>query len=161
MIQRRMDLSLESRRIKEKAIVETLLPFLKGKVAAYNPIQGEVDLFSFLRKDDFYFPKVIDDETMEFIPYSGSFQKGRFKVDEPIGHPIDPMDIDVILIPMVAFYVRTRKGYGKGYYDRYLKKTKALKIGIAFDLQEDITIRKQSHDVDMDILITETRRIES
>ena len=34
-----------------------------------------------------------------------------------------------------------------------------MKIGVAFDIQEDLSILKKAHDVEMDMIITETRRI--
>jgi 5-formyltetrahydrofolate cyclo-ligase len=48
-----------------------------------------------------------------------------------------------------------RIGYGKGYYDRYLKLTSARKIGIAFSFQEIDEILVDPFDVDCDIVITE------
>lgn len=47
-------------------------------------------------------------------------------------------------------------GYGKGYYDRYLKDSSALKIGIAFDVQE-IKFDVKPTDVKLDMIITESR----
>ena len=44
----------------------------------------------------------------------------------------------------------------KAIMNRYLQKTNALKIGVAFDVQEE-EFEPQSHDVDMDILITESK----
>jgi 5-formyltetrahydrofolate cyclo-ligase len=51
----------------------------------------------------------------------------------------------------------TRLGYGGGYYDRTLaslsKKPKL--VGIAFAAQELALIPRESHDVPLDIVITE------
>lgn len=47
-------------------------------------------------------------------------------------------------------------GYGKGYYDRYLKYSNALKIGVAFDIQE-INFEIKKTDVILDYMITESR----
>jgi 5-formyltetrahydrofolate cyclo-ligase len=84
-------------------------------------------------------------------------QMGRFDILEPkTSDIIDPEDLDVIIVPIVAFdKLKHRIGYGKGYFDRYLKKTSARKIGIAFSFQEVDEILVDSFDVDCDIVITE------
>lgn len=156
-IERRKSLLQEQREKKEKAIVKKLLPFLKGNIATYVPIKGEVNVFDIcLQKGNVYLPKMIENYELEFIPYSGNLVQGTFQTQEPIETACDPNDLDVIIVPMVSFCGLHRKGYGKGYYDRYLQKTNALKIGVAFDVQEE-EFEPQSHDVDMDILITESK----
>ena len=156
-IHKRKHLSLIQRQQKEKAIVQKLLPFLEGNIGAYVPILGEVDIMEVsLSKGKVFLPKVLDNQNMEFILFDGNLKEGAFGVMEPSGPAVDPESLDVIVVPMVNFCGFHRRGYGKGYYDRYLKKTKALKIGVAFDLQEDEFSAGQ-YDVDMDILITETK----
>lgn len=156
-IERRKRLSLLQREEKEKAIVEKLLPFLKGNIATYVPIKGEVNVFdACLKQGDVYLPKMVENRQLEFIRYDGHLLKGSFETLEPVGKPCAPDQLDVIVVPMVSFCQLHRKGYGKGYYDRYLKKTKAVKIGVAFDVQEEI-FTAQPHDIDMDILITESK----
>lgn len=142
---------------KEKAITNCVLPFLKGKVGTYIPIQGEVDIYTpLLEKFDLYIPKILDDTTIAF--YSDQEEKlhGRFSTMEPVG--IKEIKIlDVILVPVVCFCGTYRCGHGKGYYDRYLSKSSAFKIGVAFDCQEmDFDIKDT--DVQLDMMITETRR---
>lgn len=159
IIKKRSRISLEDRLEKEKAIVETLKPFLKGRIGIYIPIKGEVDIYQHLKNMDVYAPLVISDTEIEFIKCDKNLHKGSFGVLEPEGEYIDPQTLDVIIVPMVAFNGLTRQGYGKGYYDRYLTRTHALKIGVAFDLQEDNRILKKVNDIDMDVVITETRRI--
>lgn len=159
IIQKRMDIDCISKIEKEKTIVETLLPFLKGRIGLYVSTNSEVNVFESLKDLDVYLPKTISSTEMEFRKYDGNLIKGKFNILEPVGEIIEPTDLDVIVVPMVSFNKRTRVGYGKGYYDRYLSKTNALKIGVAFDMQEDHSIIKKDTDVDMDIVITETRRI--
>lgn len=69
-------------------------------------------------------------------------------------------DIDLIVIPGVGFDIKGhRMGYGKGYYDRLLQKSKAVHIGLAFDLQIVDMIPSESHDIPVEIIITESRVI--
>ena len=152
---------VENRKEKEKAIVEKLLPFLDSqkKIGAYIPIQGEVDIYSHLEeKYTMYVPKVISDTKMQFCQ-NANLKPGKFHIPEPsIQDAIQPEELDIVLIPMVAFDYPYRMGYGKGYYDRYLKKCSAIRIGIAFDIQET-KLKSNPWDEPMDWIITETRII--
>ncbi len=51
-------------------------------------------------------------------------------------------------------------GRGKGYYDRLLGDTRATKVGMGFDFQLlDDEIEAEPHDVALDIVITENKRM--
>lgn len=69
---------------------------------------------------------------------------------------IAPAEIDVWLVPGVAFARRGEKiarlGYGGGYYDRFLGEAKAgaLKLGIAYPAQILDSIPAEPHDVLLD-----------
>ncbi|WP_339911097.1 5-formyltetrahydrofolate cyclo-ligase [Symmachiella dynata] len=68
--------------------------------------------------------------------------------------------LDIILVPGVAFDIHgARCGHGKGYYDKLLQsaKDKTPLIALAFDCQIFPKIPTESHDVDMDKIITESR----
>ena len=64
---------------------------------------------------------------------------------------------DVALIPILAFDIQKyRLGYGKGYYDRYLKKFKnILTVGVAFSFQRHHKLPINQKDVKLDFIITE------
>ncbi len=73
--------------------------------------------------------------------------------------PIEPHDVDVALVPGVAFTATMgRLGQGGGYYDRLLPRLRAdaAKIGIAFDVQIAASVPIDDHDVPMDAVLTET-----
>ena len=75
---------------------------------------------------------------------------------------VDPASIEVVLVPGSVFDVHGgRLGYGGGYYDRFLQgaSPQALRIGLAFDLQVVAAVPLESHDQQLDYLITETRTI--
>ncbi|WP_290458759.1 5-formyltetrahydrofolate cyclo-ligase [Dubosiella newyorkensis] len=152
---------IEDRESKERAIVEKLLPFLEGKiVAGYMPILGEVDVTRFLGERIQYLPKTDPRSNrirFEKFDHETKLEKGHFNVMEPPIDPLsDPSQIDVILVPLVAFSNTNRLGYGKGYYDRYLKTSKALHIGLAFEEQEG-EFMIQPWDVALDYIITDKR----
>ena len=153
--------NVENREEKETKIIQKLEPLINGKVGMYVPIKGEVTCFDeFKRYKQLYLPIVEDEQTMNFYKFNGKLYRGKFNTYEPSNKiKIEPLDLDVILVPMVGFYKMYRMGYGKGYYDRYLKQTKAIKIGVAFDCQkmDSMTIKKS--DVAMDLIITESKTI--
>ncbi len=64
------------------------------------------------------------------------------------------------LVPGLAFSLDgARLGRGGGYYDRLLKPSAGLKIGICLDCQLMAELPVQPHDVSMQYIITETRII--
>lgn len=67
-------------------------------------------------------------------------------------------DLDLIIVPGVVFDKKlNRIGFGKGYYDRILKRKRSdtLAIAIAYEFQVLDHIPHQAHDVKMDAIITE------
>ena len=64
-------------------------------------------------------------------------------------------------MPGVAFSKDNyRLGYGKGYYDNYLKdKDEMLKIGLCLSMQVTDTIPNEEHDIRMNYVITEKTRV--
>lgn len=67
-------------------------------------------------------------------------------------------NIDLIVVPLLAAdKYFNRLGYGKGFYDRFLKSTNALKVGLVFEefILSEIPI--EDFDEKLDILITEKK----
>lgn len=73
---------------------------------------------------------------------------------------ISPSEIDLVIVPGVGFdYNGNRLGHGKGYYDRFLQKTTAKTIGLAFECQIVENIPTDKNDIAVDMIITEKRII--
>jgi len=71
---------------------------------------------------------------------------------------VQPEDLDLIMVPGVAFDARGgRTGHGKGYYDKLLEHARADTplVALAFECQMFDEIPMQSHDVFMDKVVTE------
>jgi len=65
--------------------------------------------------------------------------------------------IDLVVVPGIAFDRQGgRLGYGAGYYDRFLARFKALRIGLCYDELLCDEIPTQEHDIPMDLVLTET-----
>lgn len=71
--------------------------------------------------------------------------------------------IGAILVPGLAFTESGhRLGRGAGFYDRFLDSVPAaLRVGIAFELQIKSQIPTEPHDATVDIILTESRCIET
>ena len=98
-----------------------------------------------------------DMDAIVISPYT-NFKRNKWNILEPVGgHRTD--DIDVAVIPLVAFDGLKRVGHGGGYYDRFLSDHDCLKIGIAFACQCAESIKPESSDIPLDILVPEKRII--
>ncbi len=74
--------------------------------------------------------------------------------------PFNEDEIDLIIIPGVAFDLNgNRLGYGGGFYDRFLSRTKAYKIALCYDFQLLNKIETEEHDIPTDLIITEKRTV--
>ena len=149
-----------------KRIIETEF-YQKSKVIiCYFPKKGEVDTkvligYSFLHKKKVFLPKVIlSKKSLEFYQVFclDNVVPGPFKLLEPpLENPkLKDEKVDVVFVPGVAFDIfRNRIGYGGGFYDRILKRIKALKVGIAFSFQIFERLPISAHDEKLDLIITE------
>ena len=151
-LSRRKALSPAERATKSKQICERIkkLPILEKAVTvlSYKADGSEVDLTlinQYMEEKDIRvaYPVSGADGIMEaYLPQEGScFEKGAFGILAPIPSQstlIHPEEIDLILIPCVAFDDEgNRMGHGKGYYDRYLPRCNkhVSAVQVAFEAQ--------------------------
>jgi 5-formyltetrahydrofolate cyclo-ligase len=91
----------------------------------------------------------------------GALVKGPLgALEPPPGAPeVDPDAIDALLLPGVAFSLDgLRLGRGGGYYDATLAaQPRALRVGLAFDLQILPALPEEPHDARVDVVATEAR----
>jgi len=82
------------------------------------------------------------------------FTTGQFGIREPSGVAVDPMSIDLIIVPGVAFTLECdRLGHGKAYYDRFLPTTRAFTLGACFSEQIVDELPVEAHDVRLDRVV--------
>ena len=74
-----------------------------------------------------------------------------------VGAVVPPDAFDVVLVPGLAFdHAGNRVGFGAGYYDRFLLRAPAFKIGLAYDFQLFDRLPAGPRDIPMDLIVTES-----
>ena len=83
----------------------------------------------------------------------------KYGIPEPVKSKI--IIPNIILVPLLAYDKnKNRIGYGKGYYDRYLRKflktqKKTLIVGVAFSFQKYHKLPVTKKDFRLNYIITE------
>lgn len=95
----------------------------------------------------------MEGENIVPVPY-GETRKGAFGIEEPAGQAYTG-EIDVTVAPLLAVNERGyRIGYGKGFYDRFLKERHTRKVGLGYSFQiENFT--EDAWDEPLDEFLTE------
>ena len=175
LVRRRLSIPDQLREEKNHLIFERLLeiPELKNAktVHLYIPINGkkEVDTWPVISYFLGAHKKVIV-PVMEFnsvvlhhvyLEDIDDLKPNKWGVEEPEQRfPADIDALDIVLVPMIGGDTKgNRIGYGKGYYDSFLKQTKAVKIGLLYEecLVDEIPV--ESHDIRLDIMVTDKQVI--
>ncbi|RLF88523.1 5-formyltetrahydrofolate cyclo-ligase, partial [Thermococci archaeon] len=87
---------------------------------------------------------------------------GKFNIMEPREAIDEEVNLDLIVVPGVAFDESGyRLGFGKGYYDRFLRSFReTTKLGLAYEFQVLEEVPRDEGDIPVDFIITEKRRID-
>ena len=174
MIARRKSLEPAERSGRTRALIghvwamEVFTP--PAVVLSYVGMSGEVDpggIVDRLSEQGFsiVLPRVVpgEDHTLDLHVYrrGDKLERSALGVAEPLCSAtlVEPADVDVVLVPGLAFDLRgNRVGFGKGYYDRLLERMPmALKLGLCFDFQLVDSLSAQPHDVPVDRVVTDRR----
>jgi len=148
------------------------IPFL-DYVLSFYPIEQNNEVNTFLITDYLHFrnpnlhicyPKTNSKScTMQAIVCNADsiFEANEFNIPEPLDSEIaDPTSIDLVIVPMLAFDVNgNRVGYGKGFFDRYLKdcRDNCIKVGLSYFEALDCIDDANEFDVPLDFVITPQR----
>ena len=154
-------------RIDFRSIIKILKKRKQKKkiIGGYYPYNHEVNVMPLLEKFEksnyiISLPKIGKNSNMNFFVWSTNdpLNINEYGIPEPItNRMIFP---DVLLVPLVAYDKNfNRVGYGGGFYDRYIKRTKKIKniltIGLAFSYQKVKKIPIEKNDIKIDFIITE------
>lgn len=139
---------------------------LAERILLYHSLPDELSTHEFINKwadmKRFFLPRV-NGVNLDILPYDRTkMALGSFHIEEPQGDDtVDVSEIELVVVPAVAYDRRgNRVGRGKGFYDRLLADTRATKVGVGYDFQLiDEDIPAERHDVAVDVVITESRRI--
>lgn len=106
-------------------------------VLAYSSIRNEIGTEMILDYYNEVYLPVTEGETISFYRYDGKLTKGKFGVGEPERTKPLSKKPDVIIVPGVGFDKHlNRAGYGKGFYDGFLKNCEGVpKIAFAYSFQ--------------------------
>jgi 5-formyltetrahydrofolate cyclo-ligase len=144
-------------------------------IACYLAVKDEFDCSPLIEaiwqaKKNCYLPLLTEKNTLGFARYNAGdpLRPNRYAILEPAktAHLMTPENLDCVLMPLVAFDKEGhRLGAGGGYYDRtfsFLKMGKAKKprmIGIAYAVQQALSLPSDPWDIVMEGVITETEFI--
>ena len=162
-IRNNIELKEEKSMIIMQKIIE-LDVFTKAKVIAlYKSLLHEVNtdyLINYAHKCGkiILLPRVMGNNLIFLNYHPGDLlEESKFHVLEPIydENNLYCGDIDLIIVPGVGFdNTNNRLGYGRGYYDHYLKDKVIYKIGICFKEQLIDYLPTNEFDIKMDNIIT-------
>lgn len=177
LLQQRKQIKQETNNAHSSIICEKIINsdfYAASKhIAAYISFGGEIDCNKLMQhcmshpEKTCYLP-VIENNQMQFYAYhhTETLTQNQHHFLEPPHHnklPITPEQIDLIIIPLVAFDTQgNRVGRGAGHYDRFLapiqqeeNRKKPLLIGVAHAFQQVTKITPDQWDIPLDTIITE------
>jgi 5-formyltetrahydrofolate cyclo-ligase len=135
------------------------------RIMAFARIGNEVDLGAWLALQategkTLLLPRLEKDATLVAVPFRGwsSTVLGVFGIAEPLGVPAAPEEIDAVIVPGLVFDASGyRLGYGKGYYDRFLKHLRpdTFICGVCYEFQVVDDIFPHQGDVPVHWIVTE------
>ena len=155
----------EIKGIKKLSIdnIKIINNFIKNKiVCTYIHTDSEVDITNDLIGYKQLITSYLVSSDIELCLYKEPFIKNALNILEP-ENPIKIKDVDVFLVPGVAFTASGKRlGRGGGYYDKLLSKyPDTLKIGITFNERILQDLPTESHDISMDYVFTNDKYYKS
>lgn len=135
-----------------------------SNILIYNSFKNEVStkeaLSKILAEKNVYMPRINANDCMEAVrvTVNSEYYQNRFGIYEPYGSACYEDIIDLAVIPGIAFdKMGGRMGYGKAYYDIYLRGKNIYKLAVCYDFQIISAVPTDLLDVNMDAVITENK----
>ena len=137
------------------------------RVSLYKHLPGEVeleDLFDACWKLDQQTCMPVFNRTLRIYELAAidartRFRTGHYGIREPEERvPVSLDQVNLMIVPGVAFDVEgNRLGRGGGYYDRLLAGFRGVSVAVAFDFQIVPRLPTESHDIPVDLVVTESK----
>jgi len=172
---KRNSLSKQQVERKSQAIQERFLDLPEFKnaqaIMLYFSIKNEAKTKGIIEKTLQLGKKVVlpvtNFENRKIVPTElGSLKelkKTRQGLFEPTGkNQVKTSELQLVVVPGIAFDTQgSRIGTGKGFYDSLLRRTttKVPLVGLCFEENLEEALPKESHDVKMDIIVTDKKVI--
>ena len=142
------------------------LKIKNSNISIYQPNLYEVDIMKIisvesLKKFSFLLPVIEENGSMNFFRWKKNdvLFVNKYGILEP--SKTKKIIPSIIMLPLLAFDKnKNRLGYGKGFYDKFLRKhvknnKKILTIGVAFSFQKYNNLPINNRDFKLDYIITE------
>lgn len=173
ILNRRMMLTFDQCQEKSQLICNRIIesdPYINADVVyAYMAFRNEVDLNPLIRHavqsgKTIAIPKIQEGKMRFFCPQMDEYhlpitESGYFGIHEPVKDHLEAPEPDLIIFPGTAFDDAChRLGYGKGFYDSYMKRQfnhTVITMGAAYSVQIIERIPTEPHDFILDYIITE------
>ena len=130
-----------------------------GPWGCYQPLSSEPQInFQKIQDINWCYPKVTS-KKLDFYSGSKIFSTSELNVQEPVdGEHIELNQMAGICVPGLGFHSEGyRLGRGKGFYDQTFSQFLGLKIGLCFDFCLSNDVPFESHDLNMDYIITDVQ----
>lgn len=162
---------MSARQVEEYSLLITdklleLQPIIKAsRIMVFASIDNEVNLRMFMDRrmnqgSAILLPRVEKGGHLAAVEFQDwqHTKQSSFGIMEPLGSSADPHEIDVVIVPGLVFDGHGyRLGYGKGYYDRFLKllPRSSFICGVCYDFQVVDDVFPHSGDFPMHWIVTE------
>ena len=134
---------------EKKALRQKMLAFRKGLTKEQHEAKSRAILARLYEEPRFQQAKTI---------FAYASMPDEVQLYDLLAHALD-----FVVVPGAAFSSKgERLGLGGGYYDRYLmeKAPQAYRAALTFDGQVVASVPMEAHDAKVNLILTETRRIE-
>ena len=172
---RKKYLSLRKKKYYEvnKEYFLPLINFIKKKyknkkinLGLYYPSNFELNIikildFNYISNKNILLPVIEENNQMNFFSWNKNevLLVNKYGILEPIKS--EAKIPNIMIVPVLSFdSMKTRLGYGKGFYDRYLNKylkkfNNILTVGVAFSFQKYHKVPLEKNDVKLNFILSE------
>lgn len=170
LLEKRKNIPKEEKLIYDKAISKQIIEsdYFKNanQVLVFSSTEEEFDTRFIVERcrleyKRVFYPLCLDkDGNMKFLKADsvGDLKIGMYNILEPKADckEYKPKENDIIILPCLSVDKNGyRIGYGKGYYDRFLKDFNGVSICPCYDEMLTDTLPIDEHDIKINVLVTQ------